>query len=100
MNVSSGDKNRVCSREARFQHEHRIMNFDHPMRERENWVSKPVNGASERGERSEAERFRASERSEQNELSEQSERSERSELCKQIDVASDRVALSKRDYYE
>ena len=45
-------------------------------------VSEPVNGVSERSERSKAERCGAS---------------ERSERCERTNVASDRVALSKRD---
>ena len=45
-------------------------------------MSKPVNGASEQSERSEAECCGASER------------------CEQTNVASDRVALSKRDCHE
>ena len=49
------------------------------MREWAKWVSKPVNGASER---SEAERCGGS---------------ERSERCERTNVASDRVAYSKRD---
>ena len=44
-------------------------------------MSEPVNGASERSERSEAERCGAS---------------ERSERCERTNVASDRVARSKR----
>ena len=45
-------------------------------------MSEPVNGASERSERSEAERCGVS---------------ERSERCERTNVASDRVARSKRD---
>ena len=45
-------------------------------------MSEPVNGASERSERSKAERCGAS---------------EPSERCERTNVASDRVALSKRD---
>ena len=45
-------------------------------------MSEPVNGASERSERSAAERCGAS---------------ERSERCERTNVASDRVACSKRD---
>ena len=48
-------------------------------------ASKPVNGASARSERSEAERCGAS---------------ERSEWCKRTNVASDRGALSKRDCHD
>ena len=44
-------------------------------------MSEPVNGVSERSERSEAERCGAS---------------ERSERCERTNIASDRVALSKR----
>ena len=73
--VSSDDKNRVCSCETRFQHEHRFMNLNRPTREWAEWVSEPVNGASERSERSEAERCGASEWSERCERT--NERSER-----------------------
>ena len=48
-------------------------------------MSEPVNGASERSECSEAERCGAS---------------EWSERCERTNVASDRVALSKRDCHD
>ena len=48
-------------------------------------MSEPVNGVSERSELSEAERCGAS---------------ERSERCERTNVASDRVALLKRDCHE
>ena len=67
----------VCFHETRFQREHRVMNFNCPMRQWAKWVSESLKGASERSERSEAERCGAS---------------ERSERCERTNVASDRVA--------
>ena len=74
--VSSERQKRVCSRETRWQYEHIFKNFNCPTREWAKWVSEPVNGASKHSEHSEVERCGASERT---------------------NVASDRVALSKRD---
>ena len=53
-----------------------FMNFNRPTREWAKWVSEPINAASKRSERSEAERCGAS---------------EQSERCEQTNVASDRV---------
>ena len=68
--ASSDDNYRVLFCVTRLQHEHRFMNFNHPKREWAKWVSKLVNGASERNKRSEAERCGASERSERCEWAE------------------------------
>ena len=79
--VSSEDEKRVFSRETRWQYELIFKIFNCPTREWANWVSEPVNGASV-AKRSKAERCGAS---------------ERSERCERTNVASDRVALSKRN---
>ena len=44
-------KNSDCSHETCFQRVHISMNFNSPMRELAEWVSEPMNGASERCER-------------------------------------------------
>ena len=80
--VSSEDVKHVCSCKTRSQREHIFKNFNCLTREWAKWVSKPVNGASEWSKHSEAERC---------------EGSHQSERCEWTNVASNRLACSKRD---
>ena len=76
--VSTDDQKRVHSRQMCLQREYILMNFDCPKRE----VSKQaVNEVSKQSEQSIAERCKVS---------------ERHKWCKRMNIASDRVARSKR----